>query len=211
MLHTSMTHAATLFVIFFGTRIVVAYQSEIKLLGQTLYYLLTTGTGQQTLGEEYCDISQVANSYGLPPTPARRMVFIVYQTIVPFLAERLSSRMTTHGIIMDDSHFDELHGSNFFRRDQVQYSSSDSSSSRGLLVSGISNLKKKVIGLWLWAVQKWPTVLPFAREALQLALRANLMFFYFEGLYYHISKRAAGIRYVFIGKQSNQRLRRRKS
>jgi hypothetical protein len=29
------------------------------LLGQSLYYLLTTGSGQQTLGEEYCDITQV--------------------------------------------------------------------------------------------------------------------------------------------------------
>lgn len=34
---------------------------QIKLLGQTLYYLLTTGAGQQTLGEEYCDISQVCD------------------------------------------------------------------------------------------------------------------------------------------------------
>jgi peroxin-10 len=24
-----------------------------------LYYVLTTGSGQQTLGEEYCDITQV--------------------------------------------------------------------------------------------------------------------------------------------------------
>ncbi|RRT57062.1 hypothetical protein B296_00047476, partial [Ensete ventricosum] len=32
---------------------------SIKLLGQTLYYILTTGSGQQTLGEEYCDICQV--------------------------------------------------------------------------------------------------------------------------------------------------------
>ncbi|URD77751.1 Pex2 / Pex12 amino terminal region [Musa troglodytarum] len=77
----------------FGTRVAVAYQSEaslIKLLGQTLYYILTTGSGQQTLGEEYCDICQVASSYGLSPTPARRMLFIVYQTAVPYLAERIS-------------------------------------------------------------------------------------------------------------------------
>ncbi|QHO45975.1 Peroxisome biogenesis factor [Arachis hypogaea] len=33
------------------------------------------------------------------------------------------------------------------------------------------------------------------------------MLFYFEGLYYHISKRASGIRYLFIGKPSNQRPR----
>lgn len=78
-------------------------------------------------------------------------------------------------------------------------------------------------------------LLPFAREFLQLLLRTNLMFFYFEGdhfwkstinymfiliiilgvlcfffsagLYYHVSKRAAGIRYVFVGKPMNQRPR----
>ncbi|KAG9133472.1 hypothetical protein Leryth_013277 [Lithospermum erythrorhizon] len=44
-------------------------------------------------------------------------------------------------------------------------------------------------------------------DFLQLVLRTNLMFFYFEGLYYHISKRAAGIRYEFIGKPLNQRPR----
>ncbi|XP_028557205.1 peroxisome biogenesis factor 10 isoform X1 [Dendrobium catenatum] len=207
----------------FGTRVVVTFQSEvssrlmsinvfankhkIKLLGQTLYYLLTTGAGQQTLGEEYCDLSQVADSYGLPPTPARRIVFIFYQTVVPYLAERLSSRMTAHGMTMDDFQFGELHESNYLRRNQAQPSSSGSSSSRGLPTSAISKMKEKFVGLWFWAVQKWPMVLPFAREAAQLALRANLMFFYFEGLYYHISKRAAGIRYVFIGKPSNQRLR----
>ncbi|KAI5384506.1 hypothetical protein KIW84_071489 [Lathyrus oleraceus] len=40
-----------------------------------------------------------------------------------------------------------------------------------------------------------------------VVLRANLMLFYFEGLYYHISKRASATRYVFIGKASNQRSR----
>lgn len=33
---------------------------QTKLLGQMLYYVLTTGSGQQTLGEEYCDITQVS-------------------------------------------------------------------------------------------------------------------------------------------------------
>ena len=32
---------------------------QTKILGQMLYYILTTGAGQQTLGEEYCDITQV--------------------------------------------------------------------------------------------------------------------------------------------------------
>jgi hypothetical protein len=37
-----------------------------------------------------CDWTvQVATSHGLPPTPARRMLFILYQTTVPYLAERI--------------------------------------------------------------------------------------------------------------------------
>ncbi|XXG51380.1 hypothetical protein AAC387_Pa02g5167 [Persea americana] len=193
----------------FGTRYAVAYQSETKLLGQMLYYILTTGSGQQTLGEEYCDITQVASPYGLPPTPARRALFIVYQTAVPYLAERISSRMAARGVILADSEPEELHGSSDLGRNLIQSSRSEnsSSSSTGLSMSALSRLKENFHRLWLWAVQKWPSVLPYAREILQLVLRANLMFFYFEGLYYHISKRAAGIRYVFIGKPLNQRPR----
>ncbi|XP_077230011.1 peroxin 10 isoform X2 [Tasmannia lanceolata] len=174
------------------------------------YYLLTTGSGQQTLGEEYCDITQVASSHGLPPTPARRALFIVYQTAVPYLAERISSRVAARGIILADSQSDELFGNNGPQRNRVQFSvgtESSSSSANGRSISALSRLKEKVHRLWLSAVQRWPSVLPFAREILQLVLRTNLMFFYFEGLYYHISKRAAGIRYVFIGKPSNQRPR----
>jgi len=33
---------------------------ETRLLAETLYFGLTTGTGLSTLGEEYCDILQVA-------------------------------------------------------------------------------------------------------------------------------------------------------
>ncbi|KAL6212245.1 hypothetical protein ACLB2K_017466 [Fragaria x ananassa] len=173
----------------FGTRIAVAYQNETKLVGQMLYYILTTGSGQQTLGEEYCDITQVAGAYGLPPTPARRALFIVYQTALPYIAERISSRAANRGLLLADSH------------------RGASSSAPAVSVSAFKRLKQRLNGLWLSAVRRWPTVLPIAREFLQLVIRANLMFFYFEGLYYHISKRAAGIRYVFIGKPSNQRPR----
>ncbi|XP_024979514.1 peroxisome biogenesis factor 10 isoform X2 [Cynara cardunculus var. scolymus] len=128
----------------FGTRAAISYQSETKLLGQMLYYILTTGAGQQTLGEEYCDITQVAGLYGLPPTPARRALFIVYQSAVPYIAERVSSRLASRGIALTESLSDDLHGDT-------------------------------------------------ARSS--------------QGLYYHISKRAAGIRYVFIGKPMNQRPR----
>ncbi|CDY70898.1 BnaAnng35490D, partial [Brassica napus] len=86
----------------FGTRIALAYQKEMKLVGQMLYFVLTTGSGQQTLGEEYCDIIQVAGPYGLSPTPARRALFILYQTAVPYIAERISSRAATQAFTFDE-------------------------------------------------------------------------------------------------------------
>lgn len=194
----------------FGTRIAVAYQSETKLVGQMLYYVLTTGSGQQTLGEEYCDITQVAGLYGLPPTPARRALFIVYQTAVPYIAERISSRVASRGIVLADSQSDDVFGNDAWGSNRVNSPvmiDNPTTSSSEQSVSAITSLRQKIYRLWLYAVQRWPAVLPVAREFLQLVIRANLMFFYFEGLYYHISKRAAGIRYVFIGKPSNQRPR----
>ncbi|KAI4337180.1 hypothetical protein L6164_015627 [Bauhinia variegata] len=193
----------------FGTRVAVAYQSETKLLGQMLYYVLTTGSGQQTLGEEYCDITQVAGPFGLPPTPARRALFIVYQTAVPYIAERISSRIASRGIALADSQSDEIYGENAMRSSHLQTSAVSelpSSTSRPS-VTTLRRLKEKLSRLWLHVVQRWPAMLPMVRDLLQLVLRTNLMFFYFEGLYYHISKRATGIRYVFIGKASNQRPR----
>ncbi|KAJ6382627.1 hypothetical protein OIU77_031129 [Salix suchowensis] len=194
----------------FGTRVAVAYQNETKLLGQMLYYVLTTGSGQQTLGEEYCDVTQVAGLHGLPPTPARRALFIVYHTAVPYIAERISSRVASRAIALDDSLSDEPYrdiasGTNQTRSPVII--ELPPSSSSGTSVSLLSRLGQKFNGIRMQAIQRWPMVLPVAREFLQLVLRTNLMFFYFEGLFYHISKRASGIRYVFIGKPSNQRPR----
>ncbi|KAF5941132.1 hypothetical protein HYC85_022299 [Camellia sinensis] len=186
----------------FGTRVAVAYQSETKLLGQMLYYILTTGSGQQTLGEEYCDITQVSGSYGLPPTPARRALF----SCLPHSIREL----LLEAVALTDSLSDHLYGNDAPGSSQVQSSAVAtilSASASGANVSVLSRLKQKISGLWLYAIRTWPSMLPLAREFLQLVLRTNLMFFYFEGLYYHISKRAAGIRYVFIGKQMNQRPR----
>lgn len=190
----------------FGARITVAYHNETKLLGQMLYYVLTTGAGQQTLGEEYCDIVQVAGPNGLPPTPARRVLFVLYHTTVPYLAERMSSRLASRGIVVAESQ------SGDFSDDRAPWSSqqstdSPSSSSSQTSNSTLSRLKDKYRRLQSYLIQQWPTLVPVTREVLQLILRANLMFFYFEGLYYHISKRTAGIRYMFIGKQTNQRPR----
>ncbi|CAI9095915.1 OLC1v1031953C2 [Oldenlandia corymbosa var. corymbosa] len=187
-----------------GTRVAMAYQNETKLLGQMLYYVLTTGAGLQTLGEEYCDIIQVSGPYELSPTPARRALFIFYQTAVPYIAERVSSRIASHGITLADFQSEDI-SMDDATHTFIPAPETDEISVTSL--SFLSRLKMKVVSLWSHIIQRWPLVSPFARECFQLILRANLMFFYFEGLYYHISKRAAGIRYVFISKPTSQRPR----
>ncbi|KAH0969783.1 hypothetical protein GBA52_028379 [Prunus armeniaca] len=176
-------------------------------------WALLKGQASKLLGEEYCDITQVAGPYGLPPTPARRALFIVYQTALPYIAERIRSQLPhlTFPFIFYASIQQTLYGNNASLSNDVQSSCmsipTSTASTSGASASAIRRLKEKFNGLWLSLVRRWPTVLPIAREFLQLVIRANLMFFYFEGLYYHISKRTAGIRYVFIGKPSNQRPR----
>ncbi|KAJ7958402.1 Peroxisome biogenesis factor 10 [Quillaja saponaria] len=193
----------------FGTRVSVAYQSETKLLGQMLYYVLTTGSGQQMLGEEYCDITQFRDHMDFLLHQMRRALFIIYRTAVPYVAEGISSRIASHGIVLADSQSDEFYGENAPWSSHFQsYVANElpSSSTSGASVSAMTSLKDNLVycgctwfkdGLQLF-------VLPIAHEFLQLVLRANLMFFYFEGLYYHISKRSSGIYYVFTGKPSNQ-------
>ncbi|KAH9614209.1 hypothetical protein KSS87_019069 [Heliosperma pusillum] len=190
----------------FGARLALAYHTQTKLIGQMLYYVLTTGAGHQTLGEEYCDLLQIAGSYGLPPTPARRTLFVLYHTALPYLAERMSSRIASRGMLIADSNFDDFRENNAPTRTQLS-DEIPSSSMSDVPISSLSRWKDKFRRCHLYILERWPTGLPIAREVLQLFLRTNLMLFYFEGLYYHISKRASGIRYMFIGKPTNQRPR----
>jgi len=151
------------------------------LLGQSLYYLLTTGSGQQTLGEEYCDISQVATFHGLPPTPARRILFILYQTTVPYLAERICSRIVARSIALNESQLGDHPESDNSNSGIAQSTTHSDAPTRSLSVSALSRSRGQVHALWQWILQKWPSMLPFAQDFIQLAIRTNLMLFYFEG------------------------------
>ncbi|KAK9699747.1 hypothetical protein RND81_08G193500 [Saponaria officinalis] len=101
-------------------------------------------------------ILQIAGSYGLPPTPARRTLFVLYQTTVPYLAERMSSKIASRGMLLFDSNSDDFDENNALLSNQ----------------SGTSR----------------------STQEFAVVHQTNLMLFYFEGLYYHISKRASGIR-----------------
>ena len=55
-MHAQIREAA---IFLLGNRRFIKYEQEIRMLGDLAYYSLTTLVGQQTLGEEYCDLTQV--------------------------------------------------------------------------------------------------------------------------------------------------------
>lgn len=69
-------------------------QQEISVLAELAYFLLTTGTGARSLGEEYCDIMQIRRvsadgSSGLfrfaRPSRIRRILSVLIAALGPFL------------------------------------------------------------------------------------------------------------------------------
>ncbi|XP_057719406.1 peroxisome biogenesis factor 10-like [Arachis stenosperma] len=153
----------------------------------------------------------VAGAYGLPPTPARRTIFIVYQTAIPYIADHI--RIASRGIALADSEFAESYGESAIRSRSSQ-DSAVSPSTSGQYSTTLSRLKQKLSGFWLHVVQRWPVVILLLDrliEVINFPEVTSLHAFHFPplfaGLYYHISKRASGIRYLFIGKPSNQRPR----
>ncbi|KAJ2702904.1 peroxisome biogenesis factor 10 [Coemansia sp. IMI 209128] len=71
-----------------GTRYYAAHQTQVKVASKALYYGLTTLTGTQTLGEEYCGILQI-DERQLYPTLGRRFLMVVLQTGAGFGVARV--------------------------------------------------------------------------------------------------------------------------
>eukprot|EP00250_Pteridium_aquilinum_P010390 c19352_g1_i1 orf=157-1242(+) len=169
------------------------YKNETKLLGQALYFFLTTGLGVQTLGEEYSNISQVAGESGLPLNPARRTVLVFLQTAVPYLAELLRRKISqaSRQTLLPETDAPAIEATN----------------ANLVAVQPFVNPREWLRRRWREALQYWPVVLPSIKEALILLSRANLMLFYFKGIYYDVAKRVAGVQYALLMKPPQQRTR----
>jgi len=88
---------------------------------------------------------------------------MVYQTAVPYIAERISSRVASRGITLAESLSDDLYGDDALERNQDQSPTVvelTSSSAPEAPVSIMSRWKQKINGLWLYAVRRWPSVIP---------------------------------------------------
>lgn len=75
-----------------------------------------------------------------------------------------SSRMTARGTLLAESQSEGFYGSSNLERNQIQTSYSPgvdhpSSSTVTTPIAFLLKLRAKFYGVWLWTVQKWPSVL----------------------------------------------------
>jgi len=76
----------------FGARQAIMWGSEVDLVSRLVYSLVTTGCGQQTPGEEYCDTLQAAGRHLLAPSRPRRLVLSLLESCGPYILEQIQTR-----------------------------------------------------------------------------------------------------------------------
>lgn len=82
LLETQLTEVTRMFL---GNRFLLNYTKETSIFSDALYFGLTTILGNSSLGEEYCEISQVNKLTGLPPTLLRRLALVSFHVGFPYL------------------------------------------------------------------------------------------------------------------------------
>lgn len=202
------------------------------MLAEALYYTLTTGTGIQTLGEEYCDILQASGAGGGPPGALRRGALVLLQTLGPYLAEKgLVTRDDSLETWRAPAALSALTPSQPSRKEGPSHRhTTDVSSPRGASTDGqlapfvlgklleawkttkdlsahaLASLQTNIAGLLgPDGIRRANEVCKFIVENQGALLRFHLALFYLWGAYYQASKRLAGVRYLFPGRLFQQR------
>ena len=77
------------FSIVFGPRRAIAWQREVRLASDLVYFGTSTLLGRQTLGEEYCDLVQLSSSTDQFLPLSRRLQLGCWTILLPYLYSRL--------------------------------------------------------------------------------------------------------------------------
>ncbi|RDD44076.1 Peroxisome biogenesis factor 10 [Trichoplax sp. H2] len=76
-----------------GSRLWIKWQRELQILTELAYFGLSTLSGYQTLGEEYCYLIQVEDTRKSIPSFSRRLLMVLLSTLTPYLLEKLLSKL----------------------------------------------------------------------------------------------------------------------
>ncbi|XP_027298960.1 peroxisome biogenesis factor 10 isoform X2 [Anas platyrhynchos] len=163
-----------------GAKKWLEWRREIELLSDVAYFVLTTLSGYQTLGEEYVNIVQVDSTKKRVPSFLRRAAFISLHTVVPYYLEK--------GLLHLEHELQlEADGAR-----TLQSNPALGFSSRTLIRNWIQRQVREL------TEQQKKTALQIVyvlKQFIPLLHRLHLAVFYIHGTFYHLSKRIAGIRY----------------
>eukprot|EP00041_Stephanoeca_diplocostata_P028994 m.844179 g.844179 ORF g.844179 m.844179 type:complete len:333 (-) comp23475_c0_seq14:133-1131(-) len=128
----------------------------------------------QTLGEEYCSLVQVSTFTSRLASFPERLTFVLAQNIAPILVQsnKISRAVFLHILYA----FRKLRNRN--KSEQSIHPDGDNAEEDTLYVKRIQHILATMV---------WPFV-----------SRAHLMLFYFNGMYYRLAHRVAGIRHVVV-------------
>lgn len=153
------------------------WRREVELLTDVAYFTLTTFSGFQTLGEEYVHMVAVEPSQRSVPSVRRRAAFVLSHSLLPYLLDR--TLLCVERELQDGG-----------REEQV--------SSRPWGVEGcLRRCVRAAVGALTPAQRSaCAPAVPVLQQALDLLHRFHTAVFYLSGSFYHLSRRAAGVRYL---------------
>lgn len=144
-------------------RLWLRWQRELQLVAELSYHGFTTVLGNQTLGEEYCNIIQVGPSN---PVDGRYAVAGFVRRLVPVIVQ-------TVGVYAVEKALEVV-----YRRIR----------DRDLLSLQLSareyELLERIVG--------------YLEDVVSGASRLHLALFYLHGLFYHVGKRLASVKYLMV-------------
>uniref|UniRef100_A0A8C1E2H2 RING-type E3 ubiquitin transferase n=1 Tax=Cyprinus carpio carpio TaxID=630221 RepID=A0A8C1E2H2_CYPCA len=178
---TNLTNNANeLFHTLAGSRRWLQWRKEIELLSDLTYYVLTTLSGYQTLGEEYVSIIQVDPSKRRIPSRMRRTALIFFHTFVPYLLDKV--------LICIENELE---------------AEAPPTSRTWRPLSHVRLWMQRAVGMLTESQRKALVPLVFAlQQGITLLYRLHVALFYITGGFYHIGKRAAGVSYLRVGNVS---------
>ncbi|NXF10049.1 PEX10 factor, partial [Smithornis capensis] len=167
-----------------GARRWLEWRRELELLSDVAYFVLTTLSGYQTLGEEYVNIVQVDPTKKKVPSFLRRALFVSLHTVVPYCLEKAL-----------------LHLEHELQAEAEECGAPERIPALGL--PGRSSVRGWVRG-WVRQLperqrKRASQIVHVLKVSIPLLQRLHLALFYIQGTFYHLSKRISGISYLHFG------------
>ncbi|XP_035237182.1 peroxisome biogenesis factor 10 isoform X1 [Anguilla anguilla] len=168
---------------FAGSKRWLQWRKEIELVSDLAYYGLTTFTGYQTLGEEYCSIVQVDPTKRRVPSRARRGALVLLHSFLPYLLDKL--------LVCLENELQAEHVGSPGAQSPPASRWNPAACLRARIrgaVGMLTEAQKRALLPVLFTVQQGLTILH----------RIHVALFYINGAFYHLGKRAAGVSYLRV-------------